>query len=60
MKANDRGYIPIDKQRRTNVPHIYAIGDVGEEPGLAHKATAEARVAVESILGRIRAAQNFQ
>ena len=51
VKANDRGYIPIDRQRRTNVPHIYAIGDVGEEPGLAHKATAEARVAVEAILG---------
>jgi dihydrolipoamide dehydrogenase len=51
VNTNERGYIPIDKQRRTNVPHIYAIGDVGEEPGLAHKATAEARVAVESILG---------
>ncbi len=51
VKVSDRGYIPIDRQRRTNVPHIYAIGDVGEEPGLAHKATAEARVAVESILG---------
>lgn len=51
VKANDRGFIPIDKQRRTNVPHIFAIGDVGEEPGLAHKATAEARVAVEAILG---------
>src|SRR5262245_19825080 len=51
VKMNDRGYIPIDRQRRTNVPHIYAIGDVGEVPGLAHKATAEARVAVGSILG---------
>ena len=51
VTATDRGYIPIDKQRRTNVPHIFAIGDVGEEPGLAHKATAEARVAVEVILG---------
>ncbi|CAN5623473.1 dihydrolipoyl dehydrogenase [soil metagenome] len=51
VKMSDRGYIPIDKQRRTNVPHIYAIGDVGEEPGLAHKATAEARVAVGAILG---------
>jgi len=51
VKTNDRGYIPIDRQRRTNVPHIFAIGDVGEEPGLAHKATAEARVAVDVILG---------
>jgi dihydrolipoamide dehydrogenase len=51
VKTNERGFIPIDKQRRTNVPHIFAIGDVGEEPGLAHKATAEARVAVEAILG---------
>lgn len=51
VKANERGFIPIDRQRRTNVPHIFAIGDVGEEPGLAHKATAEARVAVEAILG---------
>jgi dihydrolipoamide dehydrogenase len=51
VRANEKGYIPIDKQRRTNVQHIFAIGDVGEEPGLAHKATAEARVAVEVILG---------
>ena len=49
--ATDRGYIPVDKQRRTNVPHIFALGDVAEEPGLAHKATAEAKVAVETILG---------
>ena len=51
VNVNERGYIPIDKQRRTNVPHIFAIGDVGEDPGLAHKATAEARVAVEVIHG---------
>ncbi len=51
VATDDRGYIPIDKHRRTNVPHIFAIGDVGEEPGLAHKATAEARVAVDVILG---------
>jgi dihydrolipoamide dehydrogenase len=51
VNVSDRGFIPIDKRRRTNVPHIYAIGDVGEEPGLAHKATAEARIAVGSILG---------
>jgi dihydrolipoamide dehydrogenase len=51
VNVTDRGYIPVDKQRRTNVPHIFALGDVAEEPGLAHKATAEAKVAVETILG---------
>lgn len=51
LKTNERGFLPVDKQRRTAVPHIYAIGDVAGEPGLAHKATAEARVAVEAILG---------
>lgn len=51
VNVSERGSIPVDKQRRTNVPHVYAIGDVGEEPMLAHKATAEARVAVEAILG---------
>ncbi len=51
VNASERGYIPVDKQRRTNVPHIFALGDVAEEPGLAHKATAEAKVAVETIRG---------
>jgi dihydrolipoamide dehydrogenase len=51
VKMNEKGSIPIDKQRKTNVAGIFAIGDVGEEPGLAHKATAEARVAVDVILG---------
>src|SRR5262245_64007191 len=51
VNVTDRGYIPVDKQRRTNVPHIFALGDVAEEPGLAHKATAEAKVAVGTILG---------
>ncbi|MSR51908.1 MAG: dihydrolipoyl dehydrogenase [Gemmataceae bacterium] len=51
VHVTDRGYIPVDMQRRTNVPHIFALGDVAEEPGLAHKATAEAKVAVETILG---------
>jgi dihydrolipoamide dehydrogenase len=51
VNVTEKGNIPIDKKRRTNVPHIYAIGDVAEEPALAHKATAEARVAVEAILG---------
>lgn len=51
VKQDDRGFILVDKQRKTNVPHIQAIGDIAGEPGLAHKATAEARVAVEVLLG---------
>ncbi len=51
VTVSEKGFIPIDKQRRTNVPNIFAIGDVGEDPGLAHKATAEARVVVEVIQG---------
>jgi dihydrolipoamide dehydrogenase len=51
VNVTDRGYIPVDKQRRTSVSHIFALGDVAEEPGLAHKATAEAKVAVEAMLG---------
>ena len=51
LSLDAKGFIPVDGQRRTAVPHISAIGDVAGEPGLAHKATAEARVAVEAILG---------
>jgi len=51
VKQDERGFVVVDRQRRTNVPHILAIGDVAGEPGLAHKATAEARVAVEVLLG---------
>jgi dihydrolipoamide dehydrogenase len=51
VQQDERGFIKVDRQRRTNVPHIQAIGDVAGEPGLAHKATAEARVAVEVLLG---------
>ncbi|MDY7545004.1 dihydrolipoyl dehydrogenase [Glaciimonas sp. CA11.2] len=49
--VTDRGYIPADKQQRTNVAHIFAIGDVCGEPMLAHKATNEAKVAAEVIGG---------
>lgn len=49
--VNDKGFITIDKQQRTTEPHIFAIGDVAGEPMLAHKATREAKVAVETILG---------
>jgi dihydrolipoamide dehydrogenase len=51
VAVNERGYIPADKQQRTNVPHIFAIGDVCGEPMLAHKATHEAKVAAEVIAG---------
>ncbi len=51
VAVNERGYIPADKQQRTNVPHIFAIGDVCGEPMLAHKATHEAKVAAETIAG---------
>jgi dihydrolipoamide dehydrogenase len=48
---NDKGFIEVDPARRTAEPTIYAIGDVVGEPMLAHKASAEARVAVEAIAG---------
>jgi len=51
VSVNERGYIPVDQQQRTNVPHIYAIGDICGEPMLAHKATHEAKVAAETIAG---------
>ncbi|MBS0308915.1 MAG: dihydrolipoyl dehydrogenase, partial [Proteobacteria bacterium] len=49
--VNERGFIPVDGQQRTNVPHIYAIGDICGDPMLAHKATNEAKVAAEVIAG---------
>jgi dihydrolipoamide dehydrogenase len=49
--VNERGYVPVDGQQRTNVPHIFAIGDICGEPMLAHKATHEAKVAAEVIAG---------
>ncbi len=51
VTVNERGYIPADTQMRTNVPHIFAIGDICGEPMLAHKATHEAKVAAEVIAG---------
>ncbi len=51
VAVDERGYIPVDKQQRTNVPHIFAIGDICGEPMLAHKATHEAKVAAETIAG---------
>lgn len=49
--VDDRGFIAVDKQMRTNVPHIFAIGDIVGQPMLAHKATHEAKVAAEVIAG---------
>ena len=51
VAVDERGYVPVDKQQRTNVPHIFAIGDICGEPMLAHKATHEAKVAAETIAG---------
>lgn len=51
VNVNERGYIPVDKQLRTNVPHIHAIGDICGEPMLAHKATHEGKTAAEVIAG---------
>lgn len=51
VKVDDRGFINVDKQLRTNVDHIFAIGDVVGNPMLAHKAVAEGRVAAEVIAG---------
>jgi dihydrolipoamide dehydrogenase len=51
VHVDERGYIPVDKQQRTNVPHIFAIGDIVGEPMLAHKATHEAKIAAEVIAG---------
>jgi dihydrolipoamide dehydrogenase len=51
IKMTDRGLIEVDGQCRTNIPHIYAIGDIIEGPALAHKAMYEGRVAAEAIAG---------
>ncbi|MGG4603614.1 dihydrolipoyl dehydrogenase [Paenalcaligenes sp. Me131] len=51
IAVTDRGFINVDKQQRTNVPHIYAIGDIVGQPMLAHKAVHEAHVAAEVIHG---------
>jgi len=51
VNVNDAGFINVDAQMRTNVPHIFAIGDIVGQPMLAHKATHEAKVAAEVIAG---------
>jgi dihydrolipoamide dehydrogenase len=51
VEVNERGVIEVDRQMRTNVPHIFAIGDLVPGPMLAHKATHEGRVAAEAAAG---------
>jgi dihydrolipoamide dehydrogenase len=53
--VDERGFIKVDKQMRTNIEHIFAIGDIVGQPMLAHKATHEAKVAAEVIAGHKRA-----
>jgi len=52
VNVDERGFIAVDERQRTNVAHIYAIGDVVGQPMLAHKATHEAKVAAEVIAGQ--------
>ena len=52
VSVDERGFIPVDRQQRTNVPHIYAIGDIVGQPMLAHKAVHEGHVAAEAADGR--------
>ena len=58
VAGTDRGFINVDIQMRTNVPHIFAIGDIVGQPMLAHKAVHEAHVAAEVIAGELRDLQN--
>src|SRR5690606_8707287 len=51
VAVTDRGFIDVDKQMRTNVSHIYAIGDIVGQPMLAHKAAHEGKVAAEAAAG---------
>jgi dihydrolipoamide dehydrogenase len=55
VSVTDRGFINVDIQMRTNVPHIFAIGDIVGQPMLAHKAVHEAHVAAEVIAGELQA-----
>lgn len=55
VAVTERGFITVDPQMRSNVPHIFAIGDVVGQPMLTHKATHEAKVAAEVVAGHKRA-----
>jgi dihydrolipoamide dehydrogenase len=52
VAVNERGFVEVDAQLRTNVPHVFAIGDVTGPPQLAHRATHQGKVAAEVIAGR--------
>ncbi len=52
VDIDEAGFIPVDKQQRTNVPHIFAIGDIVGNPMLAHKAVYEGKIAAEVISGQ--------
>lgn len=52
VHVDEAGFIPVDKQQRTNIPHIFAIGDIVGNPMLAHKAVHEGKVAAEVIAGQ--------
>jgi dihydrolipoamide dehydrogenase len=54
VRVSERGFIPVDRQMRTNVPHIFAIGDIAGPPMLAHKAMHEGKVAAEVAAGHKR------
>jgi dihydrolipoamide dehydrogenase len=51
ITVNQQGFIPVDKQQRTNIPHIFAVGDIVGNPMLAHKAVHEGKVAAEVTAG---------
>lgn len=59
VRVDEKGFIPVDEQMRTNVSHIYAIGDVCSPVMLAHKASAQGRVAAEAIAG-LKSAADWQ
>src|SRR3546814_2281777 len=54
VRVSERGFIDVDEQMRTNVPHIFAIGDLVGQPMLAHKATHEGKLAAEVAAGEKR------
>jgi dihydrolipoamide dehydrogenase len=58
--VNERGFVPVDQQMRTNVPHIFAIGDIVGQPMLAHKAVHEAHVAAEVAAGALNGDEHLQ
>ena len=60
VTVSDRGFIPVDLQMRTNVPHIFAVGDIVAQPMLAHKAVHEGHVAAEVATGELNGDEALQ